>query len=384
MITYTFLQQYWWFLISLLGGLLVFLLFVQGANSLIFRLGRDETERSLIVNSTGRKWEFTFTTLVTFGGAFFAAFPLFYSTSFGGAYWVWMLILATFIFQAVSYEFQSRTGNVLGRTVYRRLLVLNGVLGPFLLGVAVATFFTGSAFIVEKDVMGGGAALVPAISRWANAWHGLDALANPWNLVFGMAVVFLARTLGSLYLLNNIADDTLRPRLRRQVLVDAVPFLVLFLAFLGYMLVKDGFAVDIATGAVTLESHKYWHNLIGMPATLVLFLIGVLLVLFGIGRTLFKSGYVRGIWAAGTGTVLTVLALFLLAGYNGTAYYPSTADLQSSLTLANSCSSQFTLTAMAWVSVIIPFVLAYIAYAWHAIDRKSLTREELEGDGHKY
>lgn len=384
MITYTFLQQYWWFLISLLGGLLVFLLFVQGANSLIFRLGRDETERSLIVNSTGRKWEFTFTTLVTFGGAFFAAFPLFYSTSFGGAYWVWMLILATFIFQAVSYEFQSRTGNVLGRTVYRRLLVLNGVLGPFLLGVAVATFFTGSAFIVEKDVMGGGAALVPAISRWANAWHGLDALANPWNLVFGMAVVFLARTLGSLYLLNNIADDTLRPRLCRQVLVDAVPFLVLFLAFLGYMLVKDGFAVDTSTGAVTLESHKYWHNLIGMPATLVLFLIGVLLVLFGIGRTLFKSGYVRGIWAAGTGTVLTVLALFLLAGYNGTAYYPSTADLQSSLTLANSCSSQFTLTAMAWVSVIIPFVLAYIVYAWHAIDRKSLTREELEGDGHKY
>ncbi len=384
MITYTFLQQYWWFLISLLGGLLVFLLFVQGANSLIFRLGRDETERSLIVNSTGRKWEFTFTTLVTFGGAFFAAFPLFYSTSFGGAYWVWMLILATFIFQAVSYEFQSRTGNVLGRTVYRRLLVLNGVLGPFLLGVAVATFFTGSAFIVEKDVMGGGAALVPAISRWANAWHGLDALANPWNLVFGMAVVFLARTLGSLYLLNNIADDTLRPRLRRQVLVDAVPFLVLFLAFLGYMLVKDGFAVDTATGAVTLESHKYWHNLIGMPATLILFLIGVLLVLFGIGRTLLKSGYVRGIWAAGIGTVLTVLALFLLAGYNGTAYYPSTADLQSSLTLANSCSSQFTLTAMAWVSVIIPFVLAYIAYAWHAIDRKSLTREELEGDGHKY
>ena len=384
MITYTFLQQYWWFLISLLGGLLVFLLFVQGANSLIFRLGHDETERSLIVNSTGRKWEFTFTTLVTFGGAFFAAFPLFYSTSFGGAYWVWMLILATFIFQAVSYEFQSRTGNVLGRTVYRRLLVLNGVLGPFLLGVAVATFFTGSAFIVEKDVMGGGAALVPAISRWANAWHGLDALANPWNLVFGMAVVFLARTLGSLYLLNNIADDTLRPRLRRQVLVDAVPFLVLFLAFLGYMLVKDGFAVDTATGAVTLEAHKYWHNLIGMPATLVLFLIGVLLVLFGIGRTLLKSGYVRGIWAAGAGTVLTVLALFLLAGYNGTAYYPSTADLQSSLTLANSCSSQFTLTAMAWVSVIIPFVLAYIAYAWHAIDRKSLTREELEGDGHKY
>lgn len=383
MITYTFLQQYWWFLVALLGGLLVFLLFVQGANSLIFSLGRDERERALIVNSTGRKWEFTFTTLVTFGGAFFAAFPLFYSTSFGGAYWVWMLILATFIFQAVSYEFQSKAGNLLGRNTYRRLLVLNGILGPLLLGMAVATFFTGSAFIVEKGAMGETGGLIPAISRWDNAWHGLDAVAQPWNLVLGIAVVFLARVLGSLYLLNNLSDEALRPRIRRQVLTDTVPFLVCFLAFTGYVLLKAGFAVDEA-GTVSLMAGKYLTNLIEMPATLVIFLVGVVLVLFGIGRTLLRPDFVRGIWPAGIGTVLTVLALFLLAGYNGTAYYPSTADLQSSLTLRNSCSSEFTLTVMSWVSLLIPFVLAYIFYAWHAIDRHGLSGKELEKDDHKY
>lgn len=383
MITYTFLQQYWWFLVALLGGLLVFLLFVQGANSLIFSLGRDERERALIVNSTGRKWEFTFTTLVTFGGAFFAAFPLFYSTSFGGAYWVWMLILATFIFQAVSYEFQSKAGNLLGRNTYRRLLVLNGILGPLLLGMAVATFFTGSAFIVEKGAMGETGGLIPAISRWDNAWHGLDAVAQPWNLVLGIAVVFLARVLGSLYLLNNLSDEALRPRIRRQVLTDTVPFLVCFLAFTGYVLLKAGFAVDDA-GTVSLVTGKYLTNLIEMPATLVIFLVGVVLVLFGIGRTLLRPDFVRGIWPAGIGTVLTVLALFLLAGYNGTAYYPSTADLQSSLTLRNSCSSEFTLTVMSWVSLLIPFVLAYIFYAWHAIDRHGLSGKELEKDDHKY
>ena len=383
MITYAFLQQYWWFLVALLGGLLVFLLFVQGANSLIFSLGRDETERALIVNSTGRKWEFTFTTLVTFGGAFFAAFPLFYSTSFGGAYWVWMLILATFIFQAVSYEFQSKAGNLLGRNTYRRLLVLNGILGPLLLGIAVATFFTGSSFVVEKGVMGETGALVPAISRWTNAWHGLDALGQPWNLVFGMAVVFLARVLGSLYLLDNLNEETLRPRIRRQVLADTVPFLICFLAFVAYLLTKAGFAVD-ESGTVTLEPYKYLTNLIEMPATLVLFAVGVILVLLGILGTLLRPTFVRGIWPAGFGTVLTVVALFLLAGYNGTAYYPSTADLQSSLTLSNSCSSAFTLTVMSWVSILIPFVLAYIVYAWHAIDRKGLSGKDLEKDEHKY
>lgn len=382
MITYAFLQAYWWFLVALLGGLLVFLLFVQGANSLIFALGRDEEERRLIVNSTGRKWEFTFTTLVTFGGAFFASFPLFYSTSFGGAYWLWMLILVSFVLQAVAYEFQSKPGNVLGRTAYRRFLVFNGIAGPFLLGAAVATFFTGSAFVVGKSAMADVAA--PVISRWANAWHGLDALGNPWNWLLGLAVVFLARTLGSLYLLNNVEDEALSPRIRRQVLTDAVPFVLLFVAFVAYVLTKEGYAVDPVTQAVSLAPYKYWHNLMAMPATAAVFVLGVVLVLYGVVRTLVSQRFVRGIWTAGAGTVLAVLSLFLLAGYNDTAFYPSTADLQSSLTLRNSCSSEFTLRTMAWVSLFIPFVLAYIAYAWHAVDRRSLTRGELKNDEHSY
>lgn len=382
MITYAFLQAYWWFLVALLGGLLVFLLFVQGANSLIFALGGNEEERRLIVNSTGRKWEFTFTTLVTFGGAFFASFPLFYSTSFGGAYWLWMLILVSFVLQAVAYEFQSKPGNVLGRTVYRRFLVVNGIVGPFLLGAAVATFFTGSAFVVGKSAMADVAA--PVISRWANAWHGLDALGNPWNWLLGLAVVFLARTLGSLYLINNVDDAALAPRIRRQVLTDAVPFVVLFVAFVVYVLTKEGYAVDPVTQAVSLAPHKYWHNLVAMPAVAVVFVLGVVLVLYGVVRTLMSPRFVRGIWTAGAGTVLAVLALLLLAGYNDTAFYPSTADLQSSLTLRNSCSSEFTLRTMAWVSLLIPVVLAYIAYAWHAIDRRSLTRSELDKDEHRY
>lgn len=382
MITYAFLQAYWWFLVALLGGLLVFLLFVQGANSLIFALGRDEEERRLIVNSTGRKWEFTFTTLVTFGGAFFASFPLFYSTSFGGAYWLWMLILVSFVLQAVAYEFQSKPGNVLGRTAYRRFLVFNGIAGPFLLGAAVATFFTGSAFVVGKSAMADVAA--PVISRWANAWHGLDALGNPWNWLLGLAVVFLARTQGSLYLLNNVDDEALSPRIRRQVLTDAVPFVLLFVAFVAYVLTKEGYAVDPVTQAVSLAPYKYWHNLMAMPATAAVFVLGVVLVLYGVVRTLVSQRFVRGIWTAGAGTVLAVLSLFLLAGYNDTAFYPSTADLQSSLTLRNSCSSEFTLRTMAWVSLFIPFVLAYIAYAWHAVDRRSLTRGELKNDEHSY
>lgn len=380
--TYEFLQQYWWFLVSLLGGLLVFLMFVQGANSLIFRLGENEEERSLIINSTGRKWEFTFTTLVTFGGAFFASFPLFYSTSFGGAYWVWMLILVSFVLQAVAYEFQSKPGNLLGRTTYRRFLVFNGVFGPLLLGTAVGTFFHGAAFTVSKDAMGalGGS---PVISQWANAWHGLDAVGNPWNLVLGFAVLFLARTLGSLYLLNNISDTHLQPRLRRQVLIDTVPFLLAFVAFVVHLLVTDGYAVG-ESGEIYMAPYKYLDNLLALPAVLALLLLGVGLVLFGILATLLKPDFCRGIWPAGIGTVCTVLALLLMVGYNNTAYYPSTADLQSSLTLANSCSSHFTLTAMSCVSLIIPFVLAYIVYAWRAIDKKSLTRQELSEEEHKY
>lgn len=358
------------------------MMFVQGANSLIFRLGESEDERSLIVNSTGRKWEFTFTTLVTFGGAFFASFPLFYSTSFGGAYWVWMLILVSFVLQAVAYEFQSKPGNLLGRNVYRRFLVFNGVFGPLLLGTAVGTFFHGAAFTVSKDAMGilGGN---PVISQWANAWHGLDAVANPWNLVLGFSVLFLSRILGSLYLLNNISDPHLQPRLRRQVLVDTIPFLIAFVAFLVHLLVTEGYAVN-ESGVVYMAPYKYLSNLLAVPSILALLLLGVGLVLFGILLTLFKKNSYRGIWPAGIGTVCTVLALLLTVGYNQTAYYPSTADLQSSLTLSNSCSSHFTLTAMSYVSLIIPFVLAYIIYAWRAIDKKSLTQQELTKEEHKY
>lgn len=382
MITYSFLQHYWWFLIALLGGLLVFLLFVQGANSLVFRMGRDESERELIINSTGRKWEFTFTTLVTFGGAFFASFPLFYSTSFGGAYWVWMLILVSFVLQAVSYEYQSKKGNVLGKQTFRWFLVFNGVFGPFLLGAAVATFFTGSAFTVDHAAMGE-TQLSPVVSQWASPWHGLEALANPWNWVLGFAVLFLARMNGTMYMLNNINDDALRPRLRRQILVDAVPFLLFFLAFVGYLLTADGFAVD-EQGAVTLVSGKYLLNFLDMPLVLVVFLVGVVLVLSGITIPLRWKQSRKGIWFTGTGTVLAVLALFLVAGYNGTSYYPSTADLQSSLTIENSCSSEFTLYTMAIVSLLIPFVLAYIFYCWRAIDKKEIDKEELSVEEHKY
>ena len=377
MITYSFLQQYWWFLVSLLGGLLVFLMFVQGANSLIFRLGRDEEERKLIIGSTGRKWELTFTTLVTFGGAFFASFPLFYSTSFGGAYWVWMLILVSFVLQAVAYEFQTKPGNVLGRDCYRRFLVFNGVVGPFVVGAAVATFFTGSNFLVTHDALGLGVADAgPVISRWGNAWHGLDALFCPWNWVLGLAVVFLTRVLGSLYLLNNLHDEELRPRLRRQVLIDTVPFLVLFLAFVGRVLTATGLVYDAATQTFSPEAYRYLHSFLSMPLVALLFLVGVVLVLLGILRTLLKPSTVRGIWFTGIGTVLTVTALLLVAGLDGTAYYPSTLDPQSSLCLANSCSSEFTLTVMSVVSLLIPFVLAYIAYAWHVIDLGGLSRKD--------
>ena len=382
MITYTFLQQYWWFLISLLGALLVFLLFVQGANSMIFSLSNNEKHRELIVNSTGRKWEFTFTTLVTFGGAFFASFPLFYSTSFGGAYWVWMLILLSFVLQAVAYEYQSKQGNTLGKNTFRWFLVCNGLFGPLLLGMAVATFFTGSPFVVEHDAMNG-QNLSPVISRWATLWHGLDAVANPVNWLLGFAVLFLARTNGALYMLNNIDDAGLRPALRKKMTGNAVLFLVFFLSFLGILLTADGLAVT-SNGEVVAESYKYLHNLLEMPVVLGIFLAGVVLVLVGLYIPLRKSDSRNGIWFTGFGTVLAVLALFLIAGLNGTCYYPSSHDPQSSLHLANSCSSLFTLTTMSYVSLLIPFVLAYIVYAWHSIDKKSLTREELQKEEHKY
>lgn len=380
--TYIFLQQYWWFLVSLLGAILVFLLFVQGGNSLLFCLGKTDEQRSLMVNSTGRKWEFTFTTLVTFGGAFFASFPLFYSTSFGGAYWLWMIILFSFVLQAVSYEFQSKAGNLLGKKTYQTFLVINGVLGPVLLGGAVATFFTGSGFYVNKANMAN--EFMPVISSWASPWHGLEALLNPWNVVLGLAVFFLARILGILYFLNNIKDEELNRKCRRALRGNTILFLVFFLSFVIRTLVADGFAVNPETKEIFMQPYKYLMNFIEIPVVLGVFLIGVVLVLYGIIRTLFGKTYIKGIWFAGIGTILTVLALLLCAGYNNTAYYPSTADLQSSLTLANSCSSQFTLKVMAYVSILVPFVFAYIFYAWRAIDKKKITEKELKDDGHAY
>ena len=366
--TYEFLQSYWWFLVSLLGALLVFLMFVQGANTLIFCLGKTEEERRLIINSTGRKWEFTFTTLVTFGGAFFASFPLFYSTSFGGAYWLWMIILFSFVLQAVSYEFQHRKGNLLGTRTYRWFLLLNGIVGPLLLGGAVATFFDGSNFIVEKASLTDIGA--PVISRWANASAGLDALLDPWNLVFGFAVMFLARMLGILYIMNNVDDEDIRSRGSVRLIGCTVPFLMLFIAFFVRTLHKDGYAVDPTTGLVFMQPMKYLHNYLDIWPLAVLTVIGVVLLLYGVVRTIISSTYIRGIWPAGIGVVLVVLSLLLVAGWGDTAYYPSNADLQCSLTIANSCSSEFTLRTMFYVSLLVPFVFGYIAYVWRVMDRK--------------
>ena len=405
--TYEFLQSYWWFLVSLLGALLVFLMFVQGANTLIFCLGKTEEERRLIINSTGRKWEFTFTTLVTFGGAFFASFPLFYSTSFGGAYWLWMIILFSFVIQAVSYEFQNKIGNFLGPKTFQICLIINGIVGPLLLGGAVATFFNGSNFLIDKGNITN--SLQPVISRWANASHGLDALLDPWNVVLGLAVLMLARILGMLYIKNNIEHQQIQERCTRQLPWNALIFLLFFLPFLIRLMIKDGFSTAAeaglstaaeaglstaaeaglstaaeagmsasSTGSITLESMKYLHNLLEMPILLVILLIGIVLVLFGIFKSSRSVQYRKGIWFTGIGTVLTVLVLLLIAGWNNTAYYPSNIDLQSSLTLANSCSSEFTLRTMAIVSLLIPFVLAYIVFAWRAIDRKRITQEEIE------
>lgn len=371
---YISLQHYWWFIVSLLGALLVFLMFVQGANSLVFSLGATPEERRVVINSTGRKWEITFTTLVTFGGAFFASFPLFYSTSFGGAYWLWMIILFSFVVQAVSYEFQNKLGNVLGTRTFQWMLVLNGIVGPLLLGGAVATFFNGSNFVIDKENL---TSLQPIISHWANGSYGLDALLDPWNLMFGMAVFFLARILGTLYIINNVDDENIRCRASVRLVGCTVVFLVLFLAFLVRTLLKEGYAVDATTGLIVMEPMKYLHNLLTMWPLLIGFALGVVLLLYGIIRTVVSKSYIKGIWPAGIGVVLAVLALLLCAGWNGTAYYPSNVDLQSSLTIANSCSSEFTLRTMFYVSLLVPFVVAYIAYAWYAMDKKKLTKEEI-------
>ena len=382
MITYSFLQHYWCFLVSLLGALLVFLLFVQGANSMVRSLGYTDEGRRMIINSTGRKWEFTFTTLVTFGGAFFASFPLFYSTSFGGAYWLWMIILFTFVVQAVSYEFQNKIGNFLGPKTFQMCLVINGLLGPLLLGGAVATFFEGSNFIIMKENLVDTGAFTHIISRWANASHGLDALLNPWVLVFGLAVMFLARILGILYIINNVNDEDIRSRASVRLIGATVPFLVFFVGYLIHLLLKDGYAYDDA-GVISIVPYKYLNNFIDMWYLTIVLLIGVVLVLYAIGKTIVSKTYIKGIWPAGIGVVLVVLPLLLMSAWNNTAYYPSTADLQSSLTIANSCSSEFTLRTMAIVSLLIPFVLAYIVYAWWSIDKKKIEKQDI-ADDHAY
>jgi cytochrome d ubiquinol oxidase subunit II len=388
-ITYL-LQHYWWFLVSLLGALLVFLLFVQGGQSLLFTIGKTELQQKALLNSTGRKWEFTFTTLVTFGGAFFASFPLFYSTSFGGAYWVWMLILLCFVLQAVSYEYQAKKGNLLGQKTYQVFLILNGILGPVLIGTAVGTFFNGANFVVNKANLTDLG--MPVISSWAPfhgiQLHGLEAALNPWNLLLGLAVFFLARILALLYFINNINEDEIRKRSRKQLIIETALFLVFFLTFLVHLLLQDGFAVRenplTKEREVFLQPYKYFMNLFEMPIVLVVLLTGVVGVLFGIIRTVISSAWTKGIWFVGTGTVLTVLALLLCAGWNDTAYYPSLADLQSSLTIENSSSSLFTLKAMSIVSILIPFVLAYIFYAWRALDLRKIDTKEMEENEHTY
>ena len=369
----TFLQQYWWFLVSLLGALLVFLMFVQGGQSLIRTLGRTEEQRRMLLLATGRKWELTFTTLVTFGGAFFASFPLFYSTSFGGAYWVWVLILLCFVIQAVSYEFQLRRGNVLGTATYRIFLLLNGILGPLLIGTAVGTFFTGAEFEVNKAAVASPA--MPVISCWAGPWHGLEAVLVPQNLMLGMSVLLLTRVLACLYFLGILDDEALRRNCRRRLRLESGFFLLFFLTWLVRWLLSTGFAYEPESGMIYTESYKYLHNLLEMPVVAALLLIGVLMVLGGIAGGL--RGLLRAFWLAGPGSVLVVLALLLCAGWNNTAYYPSVADLQSSLTIANSSSSMFTLKTMTIVSFIIPLVLAYIVWAWRALDREPITAEDV-------
>lgn len=380
--TYVFLQHYWWFLISLLGALLVFLLFVQGGQGLLYTIGKTEEERNMIVNSLGRKWEFTFTTLVTFGGAFFASFPLFYSTSFGGAFYVWMLILLVFVIQAVAYEFRRKPNNFLGEKSYNAFLVINGIAGTFLLGAAVGSLFTGANFTVDRMNLGNISG-VNTISQWTTLWRGLEALTDYRNWALGLAVLFLSRILGLQYFLNNIDDETIAMRSRKHLVYNTGPFLICFLTFLISLLGANGWAVDPTTGVISIEPLKYLHNLLDMPVIMVLLLLGIIAVLWGIGTAIFK-GSRSSIWFSGIGTVVTVLSLLLLAGYNNTAYYPSLADTQSSLTIYNSSSSLFTLKAMSFVSLLIPFVVAYIWYAWRAMNRKPISRQERNNEEHLY
>ena len=373
MISQVFLQHYWWAIVSILASVLVFLMFVQGGQSLIYTLPGNSIQKTMIVNALGRKWEFTFTTLVTFGGAFFASFPLFYATSFGGAYWVWIAILFSFIIQAVAYEFRSKPDNVFGKTTFDLFLFLNGSLGPFLIGVAVATFFTGAMFTLNSMNQ----------VHWATHWYGLEALLNIRNLALGFAVLFLARVNGLLYLINTLEDNELIQRAVKKLIINSIPFLFFFLFFVISLLISEGFAANPVSGIITVEKFKYLHNLLQMPVVLIMFLAGVVSVLYGIGITLLKKS-ITGIWFSGTGTILAVFALFLVAGFNGTSFYPSLSDLQSSLTIRNASSSHFTLKTMMFVSFIIPIVILYIWYAWRAINNHRITEEEMNSEEHKY
>ena len=381
---YNGLQHYWWMIVSLLGALLVFMLFVQGGQTLIFSLAKTEKEKTMLLNATGRKWEITFTTLVTFGGAFFASFPLFYSTSFGGAYWVWMAILFAFIIQAVSYEFRSKANNFLGTKTFDVFLFINGVLGSILLGVAVSTFFTGAEFSVEKsNIINQNLQKMPIISSWETPFHGLEAiwtvekLAFLQNISLGLAVFFLARILANLYFQKIIDSENIQKNSIKSLKINSILFLVFFLFWLIRLLLIDGFAVNPANQEVSMEAHKYLNNFLEMPFVLVVFLIGVVSVLVGIFINVFRKSK-NGIWFSGIGTVLTVWMLLLNAGFNNTAFYPSTYNLQNSLTIYNSSSSEFTLRTMSYVSLLVPFVLAYIALVWKKLDAKNISEKDLE------
>ena len=378
--TYTFLQNYWWVLVSLLGGLLVALMFVQGINVQLINPRLDQLRKRMALNASGRKWELTFTTLVTFGGAFFASFPLFYSTSFGGAYWVWVLLLVTFVFQAVSYEFYAKKGNLMGMKGFRIALMANGILAPFLVGTAVGTFFTGSGFTVDKAAIADPSA--PVISTWDSAWHGLEALAQPHAVLLGLTVFALAYLLGALFLLNRVDDAGVRKEMYEAIQRVFFPFVALLVAWIVILFFRPGYSVG-ADGVVVVERGKYFANFLAMPAVLGMLLGGVVLVLIGLIRGGFSHEQ-DGFWFAAPGTVLVVMAIFFVAGFNNTPYYPSSTDLQSSLTIRNSSSSYFTLQVMSYVSLLIPFVVAYIAYAWRAMDRHKITSDELEETKHKY
>jgi cytochrome d ubiquinol oxidase subunit II len=384
MITYEFLQQYWWIIMSLLGGLLVFLMFVQGGQTMLGSLAKKEEEKKLVVNILGRKWEYTFTTLVVFGGAFFAAFPLFYSTSFGGAYWAWMIMLFSFVMQAVSYEFQSKPGNIFGARTYRVFLFLNGLIGTILLGVVVSSFFTGSMFTVGKGniaILGGTGNV---ISQWQSPLLGLELLADFRNLSLGLAVFFLTRTLASLFFINRLNHDDLEKRSHKFVLYNGIPFVIFFLIFLIWTLFAEGYAINPVTDDIYLEKMKYLNNFIEMPLVGILFALGVVAVLYGIVKSVIDIKFKNGIWFSGAGTVVTVMMLLVNAGLNNTAYYPSSYDLQSSLTIFNSSSSYFTLSVMAVVSLLVPVVLGYIIYAWRSLEKKKLGTDEVNKDGHVY